>query len=83
MILNVFMFIILIGVENKMFKIDKEKCIGCGACVGTCPDVYEFGDDGLAFVKVEKVKDDERDCAMEALENCPTGAITKEEKEEK
>ena len=33
-----------------MVKIDKDKCIGCGACVATCPDVFDFGDDGLAEV---------------------------------
>lgn len=64
------------------FKVDKEKCIGCGACIGTCPNVYEFGDDGLAFVKSGKIDENAIDCAVEALENCPTGAILKEEKKE-
>lgn len=60
-----------------MFKVNKDKCLGCGACVGTCPEVFDFGDDNLAEVVNEPSKDN-MDSAMEALENCPTGAIEKE-----
>lgn len=35
----------------KNVKVDKEKCIGCGACVGLVDEVFEFGDDDLAQVK--------------------------------
>ena len=34
-----------------MFKVNKDKCIGCGACVGTCGEVFDFDDDNLAVVK--------------------------------
>ena len=37
----------LIG-GNFMFKVVKDRCIGCGACVGTCNEVYDFDDDGQA-----------------------------------
>ena len=27
-----------------------EGCLGCGACAGVCPDVFELDDEGLAKV---------------------------------
>ena len=27
-----------------MFKVEKDRCIGCGACVGTCNDIFDFDD---------------------------------------
>ena len=60
-----------------MFKINKDKCIGCGACVGTCDEVYDFDDDNLACVK-EQPNEENMESAIEALENCPTSAIEKE-----
>lgn len=61
-----------------MFKVDKDKCIGCGACVGVCDTVFDFDDDNLAFVKNQPSVDD-MELATTALENCPTNAISKEE----
>ena len=57
-----------------MFKVDKDKCIGCGAC----DTVFDFDDDNLAFVKNQPSVDD-MELATTALENCPTNAISKEE----
>jgi ferredoxin len=62
-------------VKTMKLTVDKEKCIGCGACVGTCSDVFEFGDDGLAKVRVEEVEEEEKECSLTALEGCPTSAI--------
>jgi len=31
--------------------INKEKCIGCGTCLGVCPvEAISMGDDGKAFI---------------------------------
>ena len=60
-----------------MFKIEKEKCIGCGACVGTCNEVYDFDDDGQAYVKNQPT-DKNIEIAIDAQECCPTAAIIKE-----
>jgi len=56
-----------------VIKIDKKKCIGCGACISTCPQVFEMGSDGKAKVKAQK----DLPCVKEAIENCPVGAISK------
>ena len=58
-----------------MVKIDKKKCIGCGACASTCPVVFEMGDDGKAQVKANAKKDAK--CIKEAIKNCPVTAISK------
>ena len=55
-------------------EVDKDKCIGCGACTAICPDVFEFDDDGLAKAVKQEVNDD----AIAAAEGCPTEAITVE-----
>jgi ferredoxin len=58
-----------------MVKVDKNKCIGCGACSATCPEVFEMGNDGKAQVKANAKKDAK--CIKEAAENCPAEAISK------
>lgn len=50
-----------------------EDCIGCGACTGVAPEVFEMGDEGLAVV-IEGASDVE--AAKEAAEACPVEAIT-------
>lgn len=56
-----------------MTTVNKKKCIGCGACVATCPEVFELDDDGKAQVKLDK----KLSCVNEAIEDCPVGAISK------
>ena len=55
-----------------------EDCIGCGMCTGTCPEVFDLGDDGLAHAIVDEVPADAEDTAQQAAEDCPGGAITVE-----
>ncbi|MBR3210291.1 MAG: ferredoxin [Bacilli bacterium] len=56
-------------------KVDKDKCIGCGACTAICPDVFEFDDDGFAKAVKQEINEE----VKTAEEGCPTGAITTEE----
>ncbi len=53
-------------------KIDKEKCVGCGACVAVCPKVFELKD-GKANAKTPDTKEP---CAKEAADSCPVQAIS-------
>jgi len=55
-------------------KIDRNLCIGCGACVTICPDVFELKDDEKVYVKDEKACE-RCDCKM-AAQGCPVQAIS-------
>jgi len=52
-----------------MTKVDKEKCIGCGACASICENGFEMKD-GKA-----QIKDPEAECIKEGKEVCPVNAI--------
>ncbi len=60
-------------------KVDKDLCIGCGACQAIVPEVFELEDDGLAHCKVDTVSKDNEEDVIDALESCPTGAIATDE----
>ena len=52
--------------------VDKEKCIGCGACIATC-DNFEMKE-GKAAAKSSEVE--EPGCNQEAADVCPVEAIS-------
>lgn len=56
-------------------KVDKDICIGCGACQAICPDVFEIDDDGLAGEIVNEIPEEVMDDAVDAKEGCPVDAI--------
>ena len=60
------------------FKVDQELCIGCGACEGVCPEVFEMRDDDKAYVIKDPVPAELEDNALEAEESCPVEAICHE-----
>lgn len=64
-------------------KVDKDICIGCGACQAICDHVFEIGDDGLADVIVEEIEKEDEIDALDAKDGCPVGAIVDELDEEK
>lgn len=59
-------------------SVNKERCIGCGACVATVPEVFDFDDDGLAKAIVDKVPEEKEADAESAADMCPGSAITVE-----
>ena len=66
----------------KNIEVDKNLCIGCGACVAICPQNFDFDEDGLSTVINDTVTKE----AVEASEVCPVYAIkinTAIEKDEK
>jgi len=60
---------------KPMIKIDKEKCIGCGSCEAVCPKVFKLNEETF---KSEAIDADNDDCVQEAIDICPTQAITNE-----
>ena len=56
--------------------VDQDTCIGCGACVDLCPEVFELRDDKAWVIGPEKCGG--CDC-QEAADSCPVEAITLEE----
>ncbi len=64
----------------EKFKVNKDACIGCGACMALCPEVFDMDEDGLAkVIKEEELTPEEVENATDAMEGCPTAAISKEE----
>lgn len=63
----------------KKIVVDHNKCIGCGICVGTDPEHFDYNDAGLSE-PVSQENIDEK--VMEAVNACPVSAISVEEKED-
>ena len=69
-------------------SVDKDLCIGCGACAAICPKFFEMGDDTKCHIKGGKDKGnteelvvtngDKAKC-LEAVDSCPVNAIKFEE----
>lgn len=63
----------------KELTVNENACIGCGACVAIDPEHFEVGDDGLSHaISQDNLESEE---VANAMESCPTSAITIEEKE--
>ena len=59
----------------KKVTVKKDVCFGCGLCTSTAPEVFAFGDDGLAEAVVAEVAADLEASADEAAASCPVSAI--------
>jgi len=55
-------------------KVDKKRCIGCGACFVIAPQSFRLGEDGKSE-PVEPAGDDEK-TIEEAVQTCPVAAIS-------
>ncbi len=64
--------------------LDRNKCIGCGACAALCPKYFEMSEDGKSSLKGAKVKPKTQieeltikklGCAQDAADSCPVKAI--------
>ena len=60
----------------KKIEVDQELCVGCGACVNLCPNMFELHDDGKARA-VDGNEGKGCDCEI-AINSCPVGAIKAE-----
>ena len=63
------------------FKVDKNVCVGCGACQAVCPGVFQIEDDGLAAA-VAEANETNLEEAQDAAAACHVGAISEDNAEE-
>ena len=66
------------GFQNRPLKqggrVRDEGCISCGLCAGTCPEVFQMADDGLAEVYRAPTGENEEQVRM-AADGCPVAVI--------
>lgn len=55
--------------------VDKDLCIGCGACASICPEVFAMRDDKAVAI-VEIVPAGIESKCRQAADGCPVAAIT-------
>ena len=59
-------------------RIDENSCVGDGACVEVCPEIFEMVGD-IARVKMDDVPDELQAACRQAAEECVVEAIIFEE----
>lgn len=65
----------------KYTIVDKDTCIACGACGAAAPDIFDYDDDGIAYVILDdntgtaEVPEVLEEDLMDAFEGCPTDSI--------
>lgn len=59
--------------------VNRDNCIGCGACESIEPSVFQLDDEGISVVLEENVENADTDNINDAVESCPTSAIEKSE----
>lgn len=57
------------------FSVDQDLCIGCGACEGTCPEVFELPSE-TSQVILDPVPEALQESALTAEAECPVDAIS-------
>ena len=66
---------------KKYTIVDKETCIACGACGAIAPTIFDYDDEGFAFVILDNnegtaiVPDEYEDDLLDAFDGCPTESI--------
>lgn len=66
---------------TKYTIVDRETCIACGACFAAAPDVFDYDDEGISFVFLDKnqgnveIPEGLLDDVLDAYDGCPTGSI--------
>ena len=58
-----------------MVSVDKDKCIGCGACESICGSVFKLVDGKSTVIEGA---DTNASCVKEAVDACPVKAISVE-----
>ena len=56
--------------------VDFDECVSNAVCMGILPEVFEVRDDGYLYILNEHPPEELRDKVREAVNSCPTGAIS-------
>lgn len=62
-------------------ELDRTMCISCGNCIDSCPELFEFGYDGISSIIGAEASDTQiRElenplCSEKAASNCPVMCI--------
>ncbi|MFS0752455.1 ferredoxin [Oceanobacillus sp. 1P07AA] len=65
----------------KYAKVNQETCIACGACGEAAPEIFDFDEEGIAYVFLDNNKgvyqilDELLDDLEDAYEECPSESI--------
>jgi ferredoxin len=59
--------------------VDYDQCASNAVCMGILPEIFEVRDDGFLYVLNDHPDEALRDKLVEAVNSCPTGAISIEE----
>lgn len=62
-------------------KVNRDNCIGCGACEAINSEVFQLDDDGISTVVCKDFKKIDEEVLTEAIESCPTAAIERIDEE--
>ena len=57
-------------------NVDKDTCIGCGACPSICPEVFSMDSENLSVPIEDDIPEDVLDAAQEARDSCPVSVIS-------
>lgn len=60
----------------RKVKVNDDLCIGCGLCISSVPDVFDFSDDGKSKVIAEPTDEAAID---DIIASCPVAAISWED----
>jgi ferredoxin len=56
--------------------VDRERCVGSGTCEMLAADLFEVGGDGIVAVLRPELDGDDVDAAEDAVQACPTQALS-------
>ena len=56
--------------------VDRDRCVGSGACEALAPEVFEVDDDGILLVHRPEPTEDELPDVRDAVSACPTRALS-------
>ena len=57
-------------------EVDRERCVGSGTCEALASDVFEVSDDGVLVVHRPQPSGDELGDVEDAVQACPTRALS-------